>query len=372
MPVRRAWVRRDVAVAAAIAFASGCGSSEEPSASSSGTGGSGGSTGGVGASGGTVAGGGAAGGGAVAGSAGGGTGASASVFRPFTADSYWNKPLPSNAPIDANNALYIADASDSTKSGPYLGLTGAPGADQAYSAPLYWPKKSDPTYTITPSLYGPSVTLPIPLDALPQSGTDGALWLFDLPDNMLVQLWQATFDAANGWSASSVSRYMIDSNGLDKKAQGSNDALNTGHRGVPPNVQLVRLDEVKAGAIEHRLECYWHATGQPNASTPWFYWPMVGYEQNKGGIVPEGIVIRIQPSIDLSKKGLSPAALVIATALQKYGCTIGDNSGGTNNRLKLERGEQAWKSLDPALTGDALKSLAWSEWEFIQGGYDPP
>lgn len=40
--------------------------------------------------------------------------------------------------------------------------------------------------------------------------------------------------------------------------------------------------------------------------------------------------------------------------------------------LKLERNEAAWKALDPALAADSLAAIPWSEWEFVEGGYDPP
>ena len=95
---------------------------------------------------------------------------------------------------------------------------------------------------------------------------------------------------------------------------------------------------------------------------------MVGDEGAKGGIVPEGIVIRIKPSINLASKGLSQPALVIAKALQDYGCLITDNSG-SGNRLKLEINEAAWQQI--GLTYNALSPIPWSDWEFVKGGYSP-
>ena len=299
------------------------------------------------------------------------SGGTSGAFVPFSADSYWNKPLPPNAPVDSNSDLYIAYAKDQNVSDSYLGLTGAPGANQSYAAPIVWSTGSDPLYTIVPGQYGRPVNVRIPLGAQPQTGSDGALWVVDRTTDLLVQLWQASFNGSN-WSAASTSQYRISSNGLHRKAAGSDSPENDGHRGIPPNVQMIRLDEVRAGAIEHRLACYWHATGRPDSSTPWYYWPMVGYESNKGGITPEGLVIRIKPGVDLSQKSLSPVAAIIATALQRYGCIIGDNSGGTTNRIKLEYDEAAWAALDPELRGDALSSLTWDDWEFIQGGYNPP
>jgi hypothetical protein len=296
------------------------------------------------------------------------------TFRPFNNYSYWNRPFPSAAPIDDKSDLYIADANNRDVSTLYLGLTGAPGARQSYAAPLVWSSPEDPQYTIAPSRYGKPLSIRIPIGTQPQTGKDGALWIIDRTapqGGVFAQLYKARFNG-HTWLAASTSQYRIGSNGLNRKTRGSDEPSNDGHRGIPPHIQMVRLDEIKAGAIEHRLACYWHATGRPDTTTPWFYWPMVGYERGKRGITPEGLVIRIKPEVDLSQKPLSPVARIIAIALQRYGCMIGDNSGGKNNRLKLERNEAAWAALDPELSFDALASLPWIDWEFIKGGYDPP
>jgi len=58
--------------------------------------------------------------------------------------------------------------------------------------------------------------------------------------------------------------------------------------------------------------------------------------------------------------------------MQQYGCVIGDNDGGTNNSLKLERDLAGWTALDPNLSVNSLNVLTWNDYEFIQGGYDPP
>jgi hypothetical protein len=93
---------------------------------------------------------------------------------------------------------------------------------------------------------------------------------------------------------------------------------------------------------------------------------MVGHENNKGGIVPEGIVVRIKSNVDLGSKGLSSAAKIVATALQKYGCIVGDNSG-SGNRLKLQENVD-WTGI---LNADSLKNIPWSDWEFVKGGAVP-
>lgn len=287
----------------------------------------------------------------------------APVFRPFTASSYWNTKLPPTAPVDVHSRIYLEDSRDPTHTQGYLRLTGAPGTSQSYATPIYWAKPSDPVYTITPRRNGDPVDVHIPRHATPASGSDAQMTIIDLSFDQVVGLNGASYRASRDrWAVGSTDRYIVSSNGLGPDVAGHDDDRNFGHRGVPASARVVRVDEVRAGRIDHRLECYWWATA------PVHHWPLSGHETGKGGLVPEGMVIRIQPSADLTRRGLSPAALVIAGALQDYGCLIGDNSG-SGNRLKLERDESAWREL--GLTHDALAAIPWDDWEFVAAAYDP-
>ena len=290
-------------------------------------------------------------------------GAGAPVFRPFRASSYWNTKLPPAAPVDMHSPAYLEDSRDPRHTQDYLRLTGAPGTSQSYTTPVYWAQPSDPLYTITPRRNGEPVQVHIPKRATPARGSDAQMTIIDLSLDQVVGLNGASYRASRDrWTVGSTDRYIISSNGLGRDVPGHDDDRNFGHRGVPASARVVRVDEVRAGRIDHRLECYWWATA------PAHHWPLSGHETGKGGLVPEGMVIRIRPSVDLSQRRLSTAALVIARALQDYGCLIGDNSG-SGNRLKLERDEAAWRGL--GVTHDALAAIPWSDWEFVAAGYDP-
>jgi hypothetical protein len=93
---------------------------------------------------------------------------------------------------------------------------------------------------------------------------------------------------------------------------------------------------------------------------------MSGSESGKNGVVPEGIVIRIRPSVNLKERNLSPAAMVIAKALKRYGAVVGDNSGSGNN-LKLQANTD-WSGI---LHQDSLRALKWRDFVFVKGGYRP-
>jgi hypothetical protein len=270
-------------------------------------------------------------------------------YRAFKADSYWNTPLPADAPIDPKSAAFIEDSEANTPGYMKLSMGN-------FAQPIYFAAESDPLYTVKPTKNGPAVTLHIPKGASQAQGSDGQFVVFDRSLNQAVGLHGASFEGSQ-WVADGSDRYLLDSEGLDAKIGGTPG--NSGHRGVPPPIRAVRLDEAEAGAIRHRLECFWHATASSHV------YPMSGQENNKGGVVPEGYVVRIKQSVDLVALNLAPQALVLATALQKYGCVVGDNAGQAN-AVKMERSDK-WQ-IDP----NALKALPWSMWEFIEAGYRLP
>jgi hypothetical protein len=85
---------------------------------------------------------------------------------------------------------------------------------------------------------------------------------------------------------------------------------------------------------------------------------------------PEGTRIQLKPSIDLSRYGLSPAALVIATALQKYGAVIGDQSGGSVS-LKVENAvaEGLGRLWSGVLGAKDLDAFSLDDYQVIQLGW---
>ena len=252
-------------------------------------------------------------------------------------------------------------------------MSGAPGYSggdteaNKWGYPVYWATSSDPVYSITPNLYGKTILARIPSGATANTGTDKVLISYDLSGDQVVELWHAAYDSlADKWTADSTKRYILSSNGLAWGVAGSNNDKNFGHRGIPAPVRVIRRDEIRAGSINHRLECYWWGTAEKN------YWPMQNFESDKGGILPEGIVLRIKPSVNLANKGLSWASLIVAKTLQDYGCIVGDNAGNDRTTTHVERGAAEWRALDPGFTLTSLQSLTPDDYEFIQGGYNPP
>jgi hypothetical protein len=128
----------------------------------------------------------------------------------------------------------------------------------------------------------------------------------------------------------------------------------------------VRYDEVVAGRIPHVLKISVHSTRCEHV------FPMVGNEcgTRDRHAPPEGTRIRIRPNVDLSKLRLSRAGRVLATALQRYGAVIGDQSGGSIT-LKLENTVAAGRGQrwDGLLSATSLRAIPLRYFEVIRLGY---
>jgi len=93
--------------------------------------------------------------------------------------------------------------------------------------------------------------------------------------------------------------------------------------------------------------------------------PMVACEGGKYGFGAEGERIAIDPAVDLTTRGLSPAGLVVARTLQRYGCYIGDNAG-RESTLKAEQDTTARPVWKGRLGQDSLAGLRWDDFVVLR------
>jgi hypothetical protein len=185
-----------------------------------------------------------------------------------------------------------------------------------------------------------------------------------MPNGLSVWGAKAVPGANNTINVGAAGAFQHDSNGLDNRVAGSTSSKNFRSRGAIPDAMVIRKDRLDWAITNHTdlgyvLHMFWPATA------PGHVFPMAGDEGDKGGWGEEGMRIRIKPTVDLSKRSLTPAAMVVALTLQRHGAYIGDNAGG-GVTLKAEQDYGQWKG---ELTQDALKSLTWDDFEFVQGGY---
>jgi len=263
----------------------------------------------------------------------------------FRSDSYWNTPLPTDVTRDKDSDKFIAWLKSHNRN-PFLALGSG-----AWAMPVYRSNLSDPLVTINPSGTGPTATFRLPRTATAADVNDGQLSVIDITTNQDISLFEFSRAAGGTPKAKGLARYWLDSEGLEQKVGGT--AGNQGHRVIPGLASCVHLEDMVT--LSHRTKIAIPGTGE------WGCFPMSGYERNRGGIIGEGIVIRIKPNVDLSSKNLSLNAFSIAYALQTFGAVVGDNGGQAT--LKIQAGVN--------IARDALKALTWDDYEFVVRGWKP-
>lgn len=284
------------------------------------------------------------------------------IYRPFAADSWWNTPIPADAPSNPDATVILDYMQTAAQAG--AGCLRLAGASNGWGQPVYRAQPGDPSYdvTVVNATQPPELrSLRIPADAQSAPTSDAAMTVFDETKGYVVALTGAVFDSGSrSWTARGATVTYLDSNGLHVRTGESDDPRNVGsHRGNNGAVIMVEYDEVSAGAIDHVLKV---ASG-PEVSTR-FVFPMVGSDgtSEAPAAPPEGLRFRIKPEVDLSSWDLNPQARIIAQALQTYGFYIGDS--GAVTALKLENTEaaghgQLWKLPAAALCGLPISSQYW-------------
>jgi hypothetical protein len=296
----------------------------------------------------------------------------AGSFRAFSSESFWNTPLPADAPIDPKSSAFI-DFLNSDNSADYLRVVGTESSG-GWGEPIFWAEPSDPIYKVKQTRY----TLPeafatgirIPSEARVPSTSDAQMTIYDLAAGSVYKLQKAVYDSdTDTWSAGGGSWYATASNGLHRSLEESNDERNHGHRGIPPATHAVRFDEIEAGRIGHALKI------AVNTAHRDAVWPMTNSDGDSTdpAALPQGARLRIKPSVDLNQLNLSPAARVIARALQRYGAVVGDSSG-SNTNLKVENTVlegKGWMWKD-VLSATSLQAVPFDSYEVVRLGYSPP
>ena len=294
--------------------------------------------------------------------------------RVFSADSWWNTPLPDATPLHPRSESildYLSTGPDSRDGCLMLGGAG----ENTWGTPIYWALPSDPEYDVRSTVHPlpPELAeLRIPRGARPAANNDSEMTVYDRGKGYVVALTHAEYDAAaDRWSASGATISYLDSNGLHAKTDRSDDPRNTGtHRGNNGPTMAVSWDQVQSGAIRHVLKI---ASGPETADRHVF--PMVGsdgeYQGQDRAVPPQGLRLRIKADVDLESLDLDPEAVVIARALQRYGVYIGDSGGSTALKLEDTRSEgrgQLW-TLDPT----AMCALPFDAryWAVVDPSYDP-
>jgi hypothetical protein len=241
----------------------------------------------------------------------------------FAPNSFWNAPLAADAPVDPASSRLVDSLSSEVaaeiqnRSGPWI------NTDQ-YSTPVYTVGSDVPKVHVTIDVWAPQLQaefdqVPIPAGAKVAGGGDRHLTIYQPSTDTMWEMW-LTSNEADGWHARWGGRMTSVSTNPGYFASPYGATATS----LPLLGGLMTIEELKKGEINHAL-----ALAIPNTRVGAVTWPAQREDGKVDGprTIPEGTHFRIDPSIDLTKLGLSRTGLVIARAAQKYGIVVRDTSG---------------------------------------------
>jgi hypothetical protein len=161
--------------------------------------------------------------------------------------------------------------------------------------------------------------VPIPAGAHAAAGGDEQLVVYQPGTDTMWELWLAQHEA-DGWHAAwgGVMTNVSTNPGYFPPPFGATGTS------LPVISGVMTVHELETGEINHAL-----AIAIPNTAAGSFTWPAQRSDGHTTGptAIPEGTHFRIDPSLNLNTLGLSPLALAMAKAAQRYGLIVRDTAG---------------------------------------------
>jgi hypothetical protein len=299
----------------------------------------------------------------------------------FDPNSFWYTPVPADAPLHPNSANFVADFLRQIKT--FYGHAGM--NTNAYSSPIYIVDADVATVPVTQwDCHKPSYrdkqldeqwrAVPIPSYAQPADGTDSEMTIYQPSTDTMWEFWQAR-NVDGQWQACWGGRMLNVSknNGIWPTRYG------TTATGLPFLGGQITVEELRRGAIDHVMGIA--LVEAENWNT--FSWPANrsdGYNpQHLPNRIPEGLRLRLDPSLDVAALKLHPMAKIIAKAAQIYGFVVWDKAGAICLRAENPKRFTAVGQPDPYFSlwngtpsYNILAGFPWDRLQFLPMNYGSP
>ncbi len=266
--------------------------------------------------------------------------APSNVRRRFRPDSFYNKKLQANEPIHPNSAGMVSELVRQTKVGP--GIPYLPGINTGdFSSPIYVVKDpAAPKIPVTIVQGGAEATwstfnkvvkkgIRIPVNALPATGSDGEIGIWDQVDDVYYDFWQ--LKKVNGNWQASWGGYIADVSNSDgiipviKNVWGGPEAQGATATSLPLMGGSIYVADLKAGVIPHGL-----GIAIPEGPNKFVY----PAQRTDGGVkffegpnsIPAGTRFRFPADITINPNW-APIVKMMVAAVRDYGVVVQDRAG---------------------------------------------
>jgi hypothetical protein len=257
----------------------------------------------------------------------------------FSAASVWRARLADDAAIDRSSAARVSALAAEIEAKIREGTMPWPGTG---ASTVYVVDRDEPRVPVrlVTGPWGDSLKtvlgrgVPIPPDAVPGAGSDAHMVVHQPSTDQMWELYHARHES-DGWRAewggamrgvSSNRGYYSGSSwpGLHGESGWNWGATASS---LPELAGLVRIDELRAGHIDHAL-----AVDVTDACRGLFAWPAQrtdGADATLATCMPEGARLRLDPRVDVSKLRLTRVGRMLALAAQRFGMVVRDKTWGT-------------------------------------------
>jgi len=296
-------------------------------------------------------------------------------LRLFASTSFFNEPLPAAPPLASNSAQLVAHFNEQVA---HYGGHAVINTTE-WSTPVYVVGAGAPTValvgesSICPRPEGifsgfqaQIEAVPMPANAIPASGSDKEVIVWQPSTGHLWELWRVLNENGHWtacWGGEIPDAYT--SEGVLPAPFGA------GASGLSLLGGQIHLEDLEHGVINHALEVL-----MPDTANGAIVWPAdrTDGESNAADAIPEGTRFRLNPNLNLAALNLSPAALEIATAIQRYGLIVADTAGSValsaqdTTPLIQEGKPNPYNTLLPK-PYDELDAVPWSQLEAVSPNF---
>jgi hypothetical protein len=286
----------------------------------------------------------------------------------FSATSFWNTPIAANPAIDPSSSADVQASLVNYES-------SANFSNGAYGEPLAYAHSTDKVYSVACTLYssptcsvGGSIQFPIPAGTAVATGSDHHLAVvYEASDDSPyagkeLDIWEASYDSSNDtWSGDTV--VLEDAFGTGLTCPVGQHCGSAVAAGWPLLGGAVRPEEIAQGHIDHAL-----AISTPYNLINYIACPASHTDGSASGpALPEGALIQLDPSINVSAQSWPQWIKVIAQALQTYGAYDRDFGGSIAvfGVTDQNAGVPSWSSVG-VTTGGSLSDIPWGSMRVMQ------
>jgi hypothetical protein len=200
--------------------------------------------------------------------------------------------------------------------------------------------------------------VPLPADARPSADSDAKLVVWQASSDTMWEFWRLRREA-DGWHAGYGGRIdrVSASDGVVPAPFGASAS------GLPYLGGLITQREVIAGHIDHAL-----ALGVPRTTAGVIVSPATRTDgRTIGAGLPMGTRLRLDPALDLTTLHLTPIAMLIARAAQRYGVIVRDTSGAVSFYGEEQRsGKPLWPMILGGLSpSQALRNFPYARLQVV-------